>query len=114
MLWWFLPYIDMNQPWQLLFTTLIFHTAESFGFPNNAIARVPAAQMRENVGATEVKDGTLGNTPLEFPPTTLILVTQPQKFQIAWNLVESQRPYSGIPRLWELSNLPKVTQLQST
>ena len=73
MLWWFLPYIDMNRLWQLLFTTLIFHTAESFGFPNNAIARVPAAQIRQNMGANEVEDETLGNTPLEFPPTPLIL-----------------------------------------
>ena len=63
----------MNRLWQLLFTTLIFHTAESFGFPNNAIARVPAAQIRQNMGANEVEDETLGNTPLEFPPTPLIL-----------------------------------------
>ena len=73
MLWWFLPYIDVNQPWQLLFTILIFHTAKSFGFPSNAIARVPAAQMRQDMRATEVEDGTLGDTPLEFPPTLLIL-----------------------------------------
>ena len=73
MLWWFLPYIDVNQPWQLLFTILIFHTAKSFGFPSNAIARVPAAQMRQEMRATEVEDGTLGDTPLEFPPTLLIL-----------------------------------------